>query len=201
MKHQKTILSLVFFTVLTCVLFSIVSCDTGKKTTEDNEVLAATNPSEDLITRGKYLVTVLGCNDCHSPKRLGPHGPEIIEDKMLGGFPADSPVPKAGEAAKGPWILFAPDLTAAVGPWGMSFAANISSDATGIGNWSEEQFFLALREGKYKGLPDSRNLLPPMPWEGYKSLSDDDISAIFLYLKNSKPVQNIVPAPIAPQDL
>jgi len=154
----------------------------------------------DTVKRGEYLVTVLGCNDCHSAKKFGPAGPVIDSATMLGGFIASNGVPKASKV-NGPWMLFAPDLTAAVGSWGMSFAANISSDDTGIGTWSEEQFFRVLREGKYKGLSNSRNLLPPMPWQGYKKLPDDEIRAIFAYLKSTKPVKNIVPAPIAPDKL
>jgi hypothetical protein len=95
--------------------------------------------------------------------------------------------------AKKGWVLFAPDLTAAVGPWGMSFSANISSDQTGIGNWTEEQFFRAIREGKSKGLKESRPLLPPMPWAQYRNLKDDDLRAIFAFLKSTKPVENRVP--------
>ncbi len=97
--------------------------------------------------------------------------------------------------------MFGPDLTNAVGPWGMSFAANISSDDTGIGTWSESQFFKAMREGKWKGLDGSRSLLPPMPWFNFKNLDDTDLRSIFAYLKSSKPVENVVPAPKLPSDL
>jgi hypothetical protein len=93
------------------------------------------------------------------------------------------------------WSLFAPDLTSAVGPWGASFAGNITSDATGIGNWTEENFIRALRKGKYKGLENSRDLLPPMPWFVYKNMTDEDLKSIFAYLKTTKPVENVVPAP------
>jgi hypothetical protein len=83
----------------------------------------------------------------------------------------------------------------------MSFAANITSDATGIGNWTEAQFFTALRKGKYKGQETGRPLLPPMPWMNYKNMSDEDMRAIFYYLKATKPVENVVPAPKAPTEL
>ncbi len=97
--------------------------------------------------------------------------------------------------------MLGPDLTNAVGPWGVSFAANISSDETGIGNWTEEQFLTALRKGKYKGMEGSRDLLPPMPWFVYKNFSDEDIRSIFAYLRSGKPVKNIVPAPKPWSDL
>src|SRR3569833_2414403 len=151
----------------------------------------------DTIKRGEYLVGIMGCNDCHSTKSFGPQGPVIDSMTKLGGFLSSKPIPKVSKTA-GPWVLFAPDLTAAVGPWGMSFAANISSDATGGGNWSQEQFLRVMREGKYMGLREERNILPLMPWQSYGAVADDDLHAIFTYLKNTKPVKNEVPAPIAP---
>ncbi len=93
------------------------------------------------------------------------------------------------------------DLTSAVGPWGVSFAANLTSDPTGIGSWTEENFKRALKEGKYKGMPGGRTLLPPMPWQNFANISDEDVSAIFAYLKSTKPVKNVVPAPIPPDQL
>jgi hypothetical protein len=149
-----------------------------------------------MVSRGEYLVTTIGCDDCHSPKRMGPHGPEIIPELRLSGFPHDGQLPPLDttEVKKG-WTLFAPDLTSAVGAWGASYAGNITSDGSGIGKWKEENFIRALREGKYKGLATGRSLLPPMPWFAYKNMSDDDLKSIFAYLKTTKPVNNVVPAP------
>lgn len=156
----------------------------------------------ELQLRGKYLVNSIGCDDCHSPKKMGPNGPEIIEELRFSGYSSSrEPLAIDTENLNRGWILFNNDLTSAVGPWGQSFAANISSDATGIGNWTEQNFMRALREGKYKGLAGSRNLLPPMPWPIYSNLSDEDIRAIFAYLKSTKPVYNVVPPPKNPGDL
>jgi hypothetical protein len=94
-------------------------------------------------------------------------------------------------------MVFAPDLTQAVGAWGVSFSANITSDSTGIGGWTEEQFFKAMREGKSKGLDNTRPMLPPMPWQNFAKLKDADLRAMFAYLKSTKPVRNIVPAPLS----
>jgi len=151
---------------------------------------------EEKVKRGEYLVNAVGCDDCHSPKRMGKHEPEIIPELRFSGSPSTAQLPSVntGEIKKG-WMMFAPDLTSAAGPWGQSYAANISSDATGIGNWKEEQFIKALREGKYKGLDNTRPLLPPMPWFVYKNFSDDDLKSIFAYLKSTKPVHNVVAAP------
>ena len=188
---KAIILSSAFILVLACG--AMVSCNTteGKEKSSNERGDHAT-----FIKRGEYLINSIGCDDCHSPKRIGPSGFEIIPELRFGGYPSDRPIQSvdSNSLAKG-WMLFGSDLTSAVGPWGMSFAANISSDETGIGNWKEEQFIKAIREGKSKGLDGSRPLLPPMPWISYKNLTDDDLKAMFAYLKASKPVHNVVPAP------
>ena len=68
----------------------------------------------------------------------------------------------------------------------------------GVSNWKEKQFIYAIREGKYKGLASSRPLLPPMPWPMYKNMKDDELKAIFAYLKTTKLIRNIVPPPHPP---
>lgn len=154
-------------------------------------------PAE-LIARGEYLVEVMGCHDCHSPKLMGPQGPYPDPDRLLSGHPANEVLPPANADASPGWMLVSMDLTAAVGPWGTSFSANLTSDETGIGNWTEEQFKRALTKGLYKGLEGSRPLLPPMPWQNLKRISDADVHAIYTYLQSTKPVENVVPAPLPP---
>src|SRR5690606_23457121 len=140
-----------------------------------------------------------GCNDCHSPKKMGPMGPEIIPELMLSGYPADRPIAPFDLSLTQKGItMMNSDLTAAAGPWGISFAGNLTPDATGLGNWTELQFKKALTEGKYKGMDNTRMLLPPMPWQNYIDLKESDIQAIFQYLQSIKPVKNIVPQPIPP---
>ncbi len=152
--------------------------------------------STEKVKRGEYLVSIIGCDDCHSPKRMGPMGPEIIPELRLSGYPSSRPIQKAdSNVVKQGWALLGSDLTSAVGPWGMSFSGNLTSDETGIGNWTEENFLRAIRQGKYKGLENSRPLLPPMPWFVYKNMSDEDLKSIFAYLKTVKPVENVVPIP------
>ncbi|MCB9281068.1 MAG: diheme cytochrome c-553 [Lewinellaceae bacterium] len=151
------------------------------------------------VKRGEYLVKSIGCDDCHSPKNFGPNGPEIDFSRRLSGRPADQPMAEiADKSVLNDYALFAPDLTAAVGQWGTSFAANLTPDETGIGNWSEAQFLKAIREGKSKGLDGGRPLLPPMPWFVYRNMTDEDLKSIFAYLKTLPPVRNIVPAPVPP---
>ena len=149
---------------------------------------------------GEHIVTISGCHDCHSPKKMTTHGPDIDSTLLLSGHPALQPPPDVNRKeleTKG-LVLAAGDLTSWVGPWGISFTANLTSDVTGIGNWSEEQFMYALREGKFKGLAGSRSLLPPMPWPMYKHMTDDEMKAVFAYLKSTKPINNVVPAPVPP---
>lgn len=159
------------------------------------------NGYESMEKWGEHIVLVSGCHDCHSPKVMTPMGPDIDSALMLGGHQAKTPrfnVPNIGEIQKNSLVLTDGSLTSWVGPWGTSFTANLTSDATGIGNWTEEQFFRALREGKYKGLANERNLLPPMPWQMYRHFKDEEIRAVFAYLKSTKPVSNVVPAPLLP---
>ena len=188
---KKTIL---IITTLTGVIISgLMACTSGSAKSENESVIIS---NDSLIKRGSYLVNAIGCDDCHSPKKMGPAGPELDMEHRFGGHLANSPKGKVNTSVmKDGWILFGMDLTTAVGPWGQSYSANISSDATGIGNWTEEQFMRALREGKSKGLKEGRPLLPPMPWFVYKNMSDTDIKAIFAYLKSTKPIKNVVPAP------
>lgn len=154
---------------------------------------------EQKVKRGEYLVTTIGCADCHSPKQFGERGPEVIKGLELSGFQQGQQMPQASpDALEKGWMLMSPDLTAAVGPWGTSFAANITSDETGIGNWNLEQFKTAMRKGKFKGMENARDLLPPMPWSNFAQLTDEDLEAMYVYLQSTKPVNNVVPAPIPP---
>lgn len=180
------------------IVIASSSCsDHGPVATEaDTAVL--TGPGEAaLVERGKYLVEIMGCHDCHSPSQMGRNGPYLDPERILSGYPADRPLPPQPVSHEG-WALLNMDLTAAVGPWGTTFAANITSDESGIGNWTEEQFERALKKGLYKGSEGSRPLLPPMPWQNYVHMSKEDVSAVFAYLKSTKPVANVVPAPIPP---
>ncbi len=157
--------------------------------------------AEQKIARGKYLVDAIACHDCHTPKVFTPEGPKFDMERQLSGHPSDIALEPFDTATAKNYALFNGHLTGFVGPWGASFAANLTPDESGIGNWTEEQFFRALREGKSKGLESSRMLLPPMPWEVYGKLNDEDISAIFAYLKTIKPIRNVVPGAMNPEQL
>jgi mono/diheme cytochrome c family protein len=151
------------------------------------------------IDRGHMLVIGGGCHDCHTPKKLGPNGPEADMDRMLQGHPQDIKITAPFKSdPKSPWqIHINADLTAWTGPWGVSFAANLTPDMnTGIGIWTEQMFVDALQKGKHMGT--SRPILPPMPWNWYGQLPVEDLKAIFAYLKSIKPIANHVPVPLGP---
>jgi mono/diheme cytochrome c family protein len=180
--------------VVVTAIAGLYACSNVKSTEEKKSPIPT---QAEMVKRGEYLVASIGCDDCHSPKKMGPNGPELIPELRLSGYPADRPIQKdLGTSGKLGWMLFAGDLTSSVGPWGMSFAANISSDETGIGNWTEHNFITAMRTGKIKGLENGRQMLPPMPWFNFRNLTDEDLKSIFAYLKSTKPVRNIVPGPL-----
>ncbi|MBT8262158.1 MAG: c-type cytochrome [Bacteroidia bacterium] len=148
----------------------------------------------ELIEKGEYLIENMGCAHCHTPKRLTEKGPVPDMDRWLMGYPASDSLPKIDPnmIESSPWLLFHPDLTAAVGPWGTSFAGNLTPDDTGIGNWTLDQFKKALREGKYKGMDQNRPMMPPMPV--FSSMKDGDLKAMFTYLKSIPPIENVPPS-------
>lgn len=177
------------------------ACNNAEETTTSEKQPVVVSEAE-IVKTGEHLVGIMGCNDCHSPKRMGANGPEIIPELMLSGYPADRPLVKFdSKLLSEGFSMFYPDLTAAAGPWGVSFATNLTPDDTGLGNWTEAQFKKALTEGKFKGLDGSRMLLPPMPWTNYTRMTDDEVHAIYTYLKSVKPVSNMVPNPITPDKM
>lgn len=158
--------------------------------------------NEELRKRGEYLANTMGCHDCHSPKKMGEHGPELIPELLLSGFQAENELPELStDALEKGWVLMNQDLTGFAGPWGISYAANLTSHDTGIGTWSYDQFKTALTRGKFKGLENARMLLPPMPWQNFTDMNEDEIKALFEFLKSTRPVENIVPPPVSPDKI
>ena len=155
----------------------------------------ASKPVSATVARGKYLVTFGGCHDCHTPKLMTGKGPALDTKRLLSGFPSSQKVPAIPAGVIGPnsWGgLFTNDLTGWAGPWGVSFASNLTPDKeTGIGAWTEKTFIKIPSDGK-----DTRwsPLLPPMPWEGIQQASDKDLKAMFAYLMSLPPVRNMVRA-------
>lgn len=159
---------------------------------------------EEMLAKGKTYVTMGGCNDCHTPKIMTPAGPELDTTRLLSGHLAGSPIPPITYDATKPgnWILAAPDLTSWVGPWGISFTANLTPDeTTGLGAWTAEVFIKTIRTGKHLGQAGGRQILPPMPWQMFSKLSDEDLTLIFTYLQSIPTIKNQVPAPIPPNEV
>jgi mono/diheme cytochrome c family protein len=158
--------------------------------------------NEASVERGKYLVTFGECNDCHTPKMAGPgSAPEFDAKHLLSGHPENAPYPvwTPGDAKRNVLIIADNTGTAFAGPWGVSFAMNLTPDkGTGIGEWSETTFIEMMRTGKHQGQPNGRDILPPMPWFNIKALTDADLKAIWAYLRSIPSVENQVPLPIAP---
>jgi hypothetical protein len=193
---------------MVCVIFGLFSGCKSRSNPESYAVKPDSTIAEpaaltgdQLVERGKYLITAIGCRDCHNPKKMGQQGPEDIPGLEFSGYQASDPLPPIDKKATAAWFLFTMNLNAAVGPWGVTYAANITSDPSGIGSWPEENFLRALKEGKYKGLENSRPLSPVMPWMNIRYFSDEDLRGMYAYLKTTNPVNNVVPMAIAPEDV
>jgi mono/diheme cytochrome c family protein len=150
------------------------------------------------VERGKYLVTIGGCNDCHTPLKRGPKGPEPDMARMLSGHPESFEISTGTTPASAQWMMTAAVTgTAFSGPWGVSFAANLTPDQnTGLGIWTEDMFIRTIRTGKHMGV--SRDILPPMPWPMYRNATDEDLKSIYAFLRSIRPVHNRVPTPLPP---
>jgi hypothetical protein len=160
--------------------------------------------STQMVERGTYMVNAGGCNDCHSPKIMTPHGPVVDSSKLLSGSPDGMPLAAIDPAAISPgkWYLASADLTAWAGPWGISYTANLTPDSmTGTGAWTEELFLKILHTGKFMGIDAGRPVMPPMPWESIGKMTDQDLKCIFAYLRTVKPVRNNVHAYVSPPEI
>ena len=183
----------VFFVTVSFSVLLFVGCNNSK-----TETTAPAKESfggfENQIKWGEHLVILGGCNDCHTPKKMGPNGPEDDMSLMLSGHPAQMPAADFDrmEAAK-KGLIVTQTFTAWTGPWGITFAANLTSDSTGIGAWKEDQFVKSLHELKWMGLEGTRPLMPPMSMMPATKMTDDELKAIFAYLKTTPPIKNVIP--------
>ena len=137
------------------------------------------------VDRGKYLVSITGCHDCHSPKSLG-----MTPDpaRLLSGRPSTTKMPSKADGE----IHASLDFTAFWGPWGQTVASNLTPDkATGLPGrgYNEKTFVQTMRTGKK---PNGTAVQPPMPVEVYQNLSDDDLRSIWMFLQTLKPINNAV---------
>lgn len=170
---------------------------TAREAGISSQATSSSAPPSDAAKRGEYLVKAMGCNDCHTPAKMGASGPEPDLSRMLSGHQQTEQVPPPPPPS-GPWIAsMTATGTAWSGPWGVSHTANLTPDPeTGLGKWTEQQFVDTIRNGRHQGR--GRQLLPPMPWQAFRNLSDDDLKAIFAYLQTIPAIKNKVPPPVPP---
>lgn len=157
-----------------------------------------TNSAEEQVQRGQQLVNEGRCNDCHTPTVQTSEGLKADTKRILSGHPSDSEIPKIPNADidSEEWINFVSSLDSTVwaGESGIVYSANLTPDPqTGIGKWNEKIFIQLMRSGRHVDL--KRDIQPPMPWQDYAKLSNEDLKAVFLYLSTLKPVYNPVPKP------
>jgi hypothetical protein len=159
---------------------------------------APTSVAAERVARGAFLVHMGGCDDCHTTKKMGPNGPEPDLSRRLAGHPQEMVMPPAPQLPPGPWVAtVAGTLTAWSGPWGVSFTQNLTPDPeTGLGKWTEEEFLAALQTGRHQGR--GRQILPPMPWQVYSTLPEEELKAIWAFLQTVPPIRNKVPDPLPP---
>jgi cytochrome c553 len=187
-----------FALLYSLVLLLAVGACTGAPAADSAQPATAETaaPAIDLVARGEYLVSAAGCDDCHTPKVMGEMGPEPDMTRRLSGHPT-GPVEELPVLPEG-WLAATDgNMTAWAGPWGISYAANLTPDEmTGLEVWTEEMFLTAIREGKHMGT--SRPILPPMPWQVIRNFNDEDLRAIFAFLQSLPPIENEVPLPTPP---
>ncbi|HTW69788.1 MAG TPA: cytochrome c [Acetobacteraceae bacterium] len=134
-------------------------------------IAVAAQAADPRIERGRYLVELGGCNDCHTP---GYFMGKPDMSRYLGGSDVGFAIPGEG-------VFVGPNLT--------------PDKATGLGNWSVTQIVTAITTGVR---PDGRVLAPIMPWRGLSHLTHVDAMDIALFLKSLPPVVHKAPGPFGP---
>jgi hypothetical protein len=197
-EEKDTIMNkYMLYVPLIIIFFTVIFIQTQCTSPQEKTIT-----QEELIKKGAYLVNFGGCNDCHSPKVFTDMGPIPDTTRLLSGYQESLILPRVDTSVigHGKWYLSNGDLTAWVGPWGISFSANLTPDMkTGIGAWKEEMFINTMRNGLHLGA--GRSILPPMPFMGLAGLKDEDLKSIFAYLKSIKQVSNKVPDPVPPNEV
>jgi mono/diheme cytochrome c family protein len=182
---------------IVCVAMLAVGCQGGQAgrpdiAKEEEAAAQQARAEQTAVDRGKYLATIGGCNDCHTPMKMGAQGPEPDMSRYLSGHPEDLTI-EGGPQLAPPWMWAGSTTnTAFAGPWGVSYAINLTPDKdTGLGLWSEQVFVNALKTGRHMGV--GRPILPPMPWQAYSQMTDEDLKAVFAYLRSIEPRRNQAP--------
>lgn len=180
-SHKKYLL---FVPILVFIIFAYTNLSA-----QDQE------SAVDDIEKGKIITEIFGCVDCHSPKIKEGEFWVNDPDKLFSGHPQDNVLPNFPPDIIGPdkWRgLFTDGMTAWGGPWGISYSSNLTPDSkTGIGKLTEENFLSILNIGIHSNM--NRKLMQPMPWKEISELEDEDLKAVYKYLRTVKPVKNKVP--------
>ena len=186
-------------TVVLALIGGLTAAAVGYVTLTGRTRESADARAQARVQRGEYLVKIMGCNDCHTPWKMGAQGPEPDMTRFLSGHPEEIGVlPNVKAAGPYMWSAF-PTNTAFSGPWGVAYTFNLTPEPnTGLGIWTEEMFMNAIRTGKHMGV--SRPINPPMPWPAYRNATDDDLKAIYAYLRTIRPIVNRVPEYQAPRE-
>lgn len=172
---------------------ALVASQPGKPHTPTTPHAAPT----DQVERGRYLVEVGACTDCHSPHdQTG----QVIKGAEFTGHPPNAPIPTWDPSMleKGIVATTSPTLTAIAGPWGVSIAPNLTPDPeTGTGHLTAEGLIESWRTGTH--WQTKQPIKPPMPWPSYAKFTDEDIRAIYAYFMSLEPKKaQPLPAPAAP---
>lgn len=157
-------------------------------------------PGADQVEVGMALAEEWRCSYCHTPEVAGPGGKLMPDpDRLFMGHPADEPVPEIPDMVmtSPEYMEFLDNLDTTV--WATDnrivFTANLTpDDETGIGTWTEEDFISTIRSGRHQGV--GKRLKYPMPWQELAALDDEELAALFAYLRTVKPVNNKVPESI-----
>jgi hypothetical protein len=186
--------------MVAATLSVVVAATYGSKTVAPVQPQVKRMSRAEQLKRGEYLVTIGGCHDCHTPWIMQPNGvPGPDMTRALSGHPQQLPITEQVKFDSDRWgYAGAATNTAFSGPWGVSFARNLTPDRmTGIGIWSFDIFKNTIRNGRHWGV--ARPLLPPMPWFNYRHMTDEDLYAVYAYLRTLPPIRNEVQEPLPPQ--
>jgi len=159
--------------LIVCLLLAAITFTIGWRPFIGPRARATTNRqferTPERMARGRYLVVgLVGCETCHSPKDWKTHGAPNLPGMELAGqvIPIDN-LP------------------------GVIVATNLTPDTeTGGANWTDDEIARAIREGIGH---DGRTLFPMMPYQAYRTLSDEDLASILVYLRSVAPVRNSLP--------
>ena len=179
MKHH-TVTSLAF--IFSLILIMTFATSAG----------ASPNNQDDTLQQGKYIATIAGCTECHTPLKAEYQDPTkyTLEQLQTISFNAI--------AALDETKLLSGGRAFDLGPAGILFTRNLTPDKeTGLGDWTDEQIKIAVKTGVSH---DGKVLFPVMPYHVYNGMADADMEAVVAYLRSVNAVSNQVPESTIPTD-